>query len=47
MPRFLRGQVVGPLFNDQGEVLGIVTFQTDELSRTAGDNFAFALPVES
>lgn len=41
-----QGSSGGPLFNDQGEVLGIVTFQTDELSRTAGDNFAFALPVE-
>lgn len=40
-----QGSSGGPLFNDQGEVLGIVTFQTDELSRTAGDNFAFALPV--
>lgn len=41
-----QGSSGGPLFNEQGEVLGIVTFQTDELSRTAGDNFAFALPVD-
>lgn len=41
-----QGSSGGPLFNDQGEVLGLITFQTDELSRTAGDNFAFALPVD-
>lgn len=41
-----QGSSGGPLFNERGEVLGIVTFQTDELSRAAGDNFAFALPVD-
>ncbi len=41
-----QGSSGGPLFNERGEVLGIITFQTDELSRTAGDNFAFALPVD-
>lgn len=41
-----QGSSGGPLFNDQGEVLGLITFQTGELSRTAGDNFAFALPVD-
>lgn len=41
-----QGSSGGPLFNDRGEVLGLITFQTDELSRTAGDNFAFALPVD-
>lgn len=41
-----QGSSGGPLFNDRGEVLGMVTFQTDELSRAAGDNFAFALPVD-
>lgn len=41
-----QGSSGGPLFNDQGEVLGMITFQTNELSRAAGDNFAFALPIE-
>lgn len=41
-----QGSSGGPLFNEHGEVLGIITFQTDELSRTAGDNFAFALPID-
>jgi hypothetical protein len=41
-----QGSSGGPLFNERGEVLGVVTFQTDELSRTAGDNFAFAVPVD-
>ncbi len=41
-----QGSSGGPLFNGRGEVLGMVTFQTDELSRTAGDNFAFALPID-
>ena len=41
-----QGSSGGPLFNERGEVLGMVTFQTDELSRAAGDNFAFSLPVE-
>ncbi len=39
------GSSGGPLFNDAGQVLGLVTFQTDELTRSAGDNFAFALPI--
>jgi hypothetical protein len=40
-----QGSSGGPLFNDQGEVAGLVTFQTGELDRSSGDNFAFALPV--
>lgn len=40
------GSSGGPLFDDSGSVVGIVTFQTDELSRVQGDNFAFALPIE-
>jgi S1-C subfamily serine protease len=39
------GSSGGPLFNEVGQVLGLVTFQTDELTRSAGDNFAFALPI--
>lgn len=41
-----QGSSGGPLFNEAGEVIGMITFQTDELSRSAGDNFAFALPVD-
>ena len=41
-----QGSSGGPLFNEEGEVLGMISFQTDELSRSAGDNFAFALPIE-
>ncbi len=40
-----QGSSGGPLFNDHGEVVGLVTFQTGELDRAAGDNFAFALPA--
>lgn len=40
------GSSGGPLFDDTGSVTGIITFQTDELSRVQGDNFAFALPIE-
>ena len=40
------GSSGGPLFDDRGLVAGIITFQTDEMSRTQGDNFAFALPIE-
>lgn len=40
-----QGSSGGPLLNEKGEVVGIITFQTTELSRTSGDNFAFALPI--
>lgn len=40
------GSSGGPLFDDQGAVVGMVTFQTDKLNRSQGDNFAFALPIE-
>jgi S1-C subfamily serine protease len=40
------GSSGGPLFDERGDVAGIITFQTDELSRGQGDNFAFALPIE-
>ena len=41
-----QGSSGGPLFNERGEVMGIITFQTNQLTRTAGDNFAFALPID-
>lgn len=40
------GSSGGPLFNEQGEAVGVITFQTDNLDRISGDNFAFALPIE-
>ncbi len=39
------GSSGGPLFDESGAVVGIVTFQTDEMDRSQGDNFAFALPI--
>ena len=41
-----QGSSGGPLFDERGDIIGIVTFQTDELSRTTGDNFAFAIPID-
>lgn len=41
-----QGSSGGPLFNENGEVVGVITFQTTELNRSSGDNFAFALPIE-
>jgi hypothetical protein len=40
------GSSGGPLVDDNGTVLGIVTFQTDQLQKSSGDNFAFAIPIE-
>lgn len=40
-----QGSSGGPLFDDKGDATGIITFQTDEMSRVQGDNFAFALPI--
>lgn len=39
------GSSGGPLFNEQGEVIGLITFQTNEIAREKGDNFAFAIPI--
>ncbi|MCX6797390.1 MAG: trypsin-like peptidase domain-containing protein [Candidatus Doudnabacteria bacterium] len=40
------GSSGSPLFNGQGEVIGLVTFQTGEIARKKGDNFAFAVPID-
>ncbi|MDD5084113.1 MAG: trypsin-like peptidase domain-containing protein [Candidatus Moranbacteria bacterium] len=40
------GSSGGPLVDDNGNVLGIVTFQTGQFQKTSGDNFAFAIPIE-
>ena len=41
-----QGSSGGPLFDHKGEVMGVVTFQTDILTQLFGDNFAFAVPIE-
>lgn len=40
------GSSGGPLLDEKGSVIGMVTFQTDAGSRDQGDSFAFALPIE-
>jgi S1-C subfamily serine protease len=40
------GSSGGPLTDDEGNVLGIITFQTDQFQKDSGDNFAFAIPIE-
>ncbi len=40
-----QGSSGGPLVSEDGKVVGIVTYQTDEFSRQDGDNFAFAIPA--
>lgn len=40
------GSSGGPLFNENGEVVGITTFQTGSGGQNNGDNFAFAIPIE-
>lgn len=38
------GSSGGPLVNEQGQVIGIVTYQSNQLSQ--GDNFASAIPIK-
>ncbi len=40
-----QGSSGGPLLNEKGEVIGIITYQTNPLLRAIGDNFGFAIPV--
>lgn len=40
------GSSGGPLLNDAGEAVGIITFQTSGFDQVSGDNFAFALPID-
>jgi Trypsin-like peptidase domain len=42
-----QGSSGGPVLSEQGEVVGIVTFQTDTLERKSGDNFAFAQSTQA
>lgn len=41
------GSSGGPVLNEEGRVIGVVTFQTDALERKSGDNFAFAQDIGS
>lgn len=41
-----QGSSGGPLFDERGEPIGIVTFGTSEEIRAAGDVFAFAIPIK-
>lgn len=41
-----QGSSGGPLLDEAGQVVGIVTFQTDALERESGDNFAFAQSID-
>ena len=40
-----QGSSGGPLFDQAGRVIGIITFQTGDALRQKGDNFAFAIPI--
>mgnify|MGYP001576613898 FL=1 len=40
------GSSGGPVLNEEGQVVGMVTFQTDALERKSGDNFAFAQAIQ-
>jgi S1-C subfamily serine protease len=42
-----QGSSGGPLLNERGEAIGMITFQSDELQRESGDNFAFALSMDT
>lgn len=40
------GSSGGPLLNEKGEVVGMITYQSNILEGSGGDNFAFALPID-
>ncbi|MBI3232198.1 MAG: trypsin-like peptidase domain-containing protein [Candidatus Doudnabacteria bacterium] len=40
-----QGSSGGPMFNGLGEVVGIITYQTNPIYQALGDNFAFAVPI--
>ena len=40
------GSSGGPLVASDGSVIGIVTFESNQLQKNTGDNFAFSIPIE-
>ena len=40
-----KGSSGGPLLDEQGKVIGLVTFITSDLTKQDGDSFAFAVPI--
>jgi len=42
-----RGSSGGPLLDEQGKVVGLVTFITNDLTKQDGDSFAFAIPIDT
>lgn len=40
------GSSGGPLVAADGSVIGIVTFESNQLQKNSGDNFAFSIPIE-
>lgn len=41
-----RGSSGGPLLDESGKVIGLVTFITADIFKQEGDSFAFALPID-
>lgn len=41
------GSSGGPLIDKEGEIIGVIGFQTSKSSQSEGDNFAFAVPISS
>lgn len=42
-----RGSSGGPLLDENGQVIGLVTFITSDLTKQDGDSFAFAIPIKT
>lgn len=41
-----KGSSGGPLIDEQGKVIGLVTFMTSDLTKQDGDSFAFSIPID-
>jgi len=41
-----KGSSGGPLLDEQGRLIGLVTFITSDLTKQDGDSFAFAIPID-